>query len=81
MADPFDFDLAQAVTFLRTIAGQTKPLSTMQGLDALDHAIALEAEAERRRAERITIPDSERIDPYRCDLGNGHHVLRNGSVA
>jgi hypothetical protein len=75
------FDLEQLHHFLRTIAGQTQPLSTMQALTALDHADALEKVIARMRAETNTTPACQMIDTHRCVTHDGRHVRADGSVA
>jgi hypothetical protein len=72
--------VADAAGFLRKMSFVLAVEDDHRALVALDHAIALEAEAGRRQAERIVTPDCRRIDPHRCDLGAGRHVLADGTV-
>jgi hypothetical protein len=74
------FDLEQLNHFLRAIAGQTQPLSTMQALTALDHADRLQAEIDRQRAATIATPAGQMIDTHRCVTHDGRHVLADGTV-
>jgi len=69
-----EFVKEQAAKFLRLIAPD---LPDMKGWTALDHAIALEAEIGRDRAQAPHF-DHQPIDKYRCVCPDGHSLTIEG---
>jgi hypothetical protein len=76
------FDITEAIAFLRKEARRHSARGEgMLELTALSHADNLERIAGTVRAQTITIPDSERIDPYRPARADGRHDYADGHVA
>jgi hypothetical protein len=71
---------ADAAKFLRKMSFLLAADDDHRAFVALDHAIALEGEAERRRAETIRTPPEHMIDTHRCATADGRHILTDGTV-
>jgi hypothetical protein len=72
--------VADAAGFLRKMSFVLAVEDDHRALVALDHAIALEAVADRRQSERIATPAGRMIDTHRCVTHDGRHVLADGTV-